>query len=51
LVGRSRMNYYTFLGYFKYTSTDIPEKMRKKKTNSSSGEAANPPKSHRSTTP
>ena len=26
LVGRSRHNYYSFLGYFKYTSTAIPEK-------------------------
>lgn len=26
LVGRARHNYYTFLGYLKYTSTSIPEK-------------------------
>jgi hypothetical protein len=28
LVGHARHNYYTFLGFFKYTSTTIPEKKR-----------------------
>lgn len=32
LVGTSYMKYYTVLGYIKYTSTDIPEKLRKKET-------------------
>lgn len=31
LVGKSYMKYYTVLGYIKFTSTDIPEKIRKRR--------------------